>query len=219
MQTKKDLLSAIGLNEKSPWISFVLVITFLICISILGDAIEDVTSEYHKFLVSSVLGVIVFILYKILEKRELKATIKFLEHKKEILMVTPSNLDLLISILSKQEVQHIDFIQTKVNPSKEYNEIVEYLHQHSIIFKIHEISNIDNYKELEEQFYSVINKKENCTNLVVDITTGKSLSSSILQNLAFSKNIDVGYLSSEYDDQNKPIKNSSRYIQVSFEKA
>ena len=222
MKIKQDLFGAIGLNEHAPIKSLLIVIIFLASIGIFADGIVDIIEQhiFTKFFIALVMFLIVFYIgYYYLGQQELKIVKELSSDKEIMILVTPSNVNHLMKIIRGHKLHTIYILKEKNFPSNEqYNAIKAFLKEKNI--KLHEsvLNNLENPKELQYQFQNILAQLDSTKNLSLNVSTGKASTSIILFELAKFEKIGVEYLSSEYDENNKPITGTGQNYNIDFYK-
>jgi len=221
MKIKQDLFGAIGLNEHAPIKSLLIVIIFLASIGIFTDGIADIIEHHNftKFFISIVMFLIVYIGYYFLGQQELKIVKELSSDKEIMILVTPSNVNHLMKIIKVHNIHTLYILKEKNFPSNEqYNAIKAFLKEKNITLHEYILNSLENPKELQYQFQNILAQLNSTKNLILNVSTGKSSTSIILFELAQFEKIGVEYLSSEYDENNKPITGTEQNYKINFYK-
>jgi len=221
MKIKQDLFGAIGLNEHAPLKSLFIVIIFLVAIGIFADSIVDIVERqvFTKLFIALSLFFVVYVAYYYLGKQELKI-VKALSSDKEIMiLVTPSNVNHLMKIVRGHKLHSIYILKEKNFPPKEkYKEIKDFLKEQNITLYESILNSLENPIELQYKFQEILANIDSTDKLSLNVSTGKASTSIILFELAKFENIGVEYLSSEYDENNKPIIGTGQNYNIDFYK-
>lgn len=219
MRIRKDIFSAVGLSEYSKFHSLIIVILFLSAIGTFADSISDIfiLGDFKKLYVSIILFIVVFLVYSWLGRKELSFNQVDSSDKEIIILFFPSNLELLQKILKSHKIKKIYFLKTKYFPKEEtYKEIIKYLNVKSIESKIYYVNSQNNPLAIKDQFSLIISDIKSLDNSVVNITTGSSISSVLLSEYASYHNIDLEYLSSEYNQYGMPVNGTEKSSKINF---
>ena len=221
MKIRKDLLGAVGLNEYAPIKSLFIAIIFLASIGIFADSIVDIIEQqnFTKLFIALVMFAIVYVAYYYLGQQELKIVKELSSDKEIMILVTPSNVNHLGKIIKGHKLHTLYILKEKNFPSAEqYTEIKTFLEGQNI--KLHEyvLSSLENPRELQYKFKEILAQVDSTQKLSLNVSTGKASTSIILFELAKFENIGVEYLSSAYDENNKPIEGTSQNYNIDFYK-
>lgn len=221
MKIRRDLLGAIGLNEYAPIKSLGVVVIFLSSIGIFADGIVDIIEQqnFTKLFIALGMFLIVYIFYRYLGNQELKIVKELSFDKEVMILVTPSNVNHLSKIIRGHKLHTLYILKEKNFPSVEqYNEIKAFLDKQGI--KLHEyiLSSLENPRELQYKFKEILSQLDSKQKLSLNVSTGKASTSIILFELAKFEKIGVEYLSSAYDENNKPIEGTGQNYNIDFYK-
>lgn len=209
---KIKLLSAFGLSERAPTIAILVVLIALMGIGMTADLIAGEDRQW----IGIIFLILSFAIYSFYNYRSRNLKFKPTavgKDKKYLISIIPSNINLLNSIGTHYEnLEKIYFIRDNYS-SKGLDEVKEKIKQEKIYSKekflkvksINEPENIiSSFDDIMEDL-SDVDKDD----ILIEVTSGQTLSSLTLYRLGLLRHIDISCLISKYDDDNKIIENSA----------
>lgn len=219
---KIKLLSAIGLNEKAPLRSIFLVILMLMGIGMTADLIAGDDRKWLGILFIAVsFGIYWWINYR---SRNLSFEQSHISsEKKYLIAIIPSNIALLETIIKPYpHLKQIYFIhdnfpsdgisavKERIKEDKRYSK-ASFLHTKSTQNPKNIISCTEDILEDLKNFDFL--KDE----VVIEVTTGQTLSSLTLYEFGKLQGIDIVYNISLYDTNNLVVPNSATPYKIEFD--
>jgi len=220
--TKIKLLSALGLHEHAPVISIIAVISLLMGIGMTADWIAGDDRQWIGFfLVGVPFASYMWINYR---SRNLSfEAIKVEGDKKYLIAIIPSNIGLLEIItkphpnLEKIYFMYDNFSNEKIVEVKNLIKQDKRCIQDSFLY----LESLQNPKNMIASFESILEHLKNFDakndEILIEVTTGQTLSSLTLYELGKLKKIDVSCSISQYNAQNSPIQNSAVPYKIEFD--
>ncbi|MDR0407647.1 MAG: hypothetical protein LBH45_01840 [Campylobacteraceae bacterium] len=219
--TKIRLLSAFGLSEKASVIAIFVVLLALMGIGMTADLIAGEDRQWIGliFLFTS-FGIYLFFNYK---SRNLSFNPSPVDtNKKYFISIIPSNINLLNSIKSSYEnLKKVYFIYDDFSNEK-INEVKREIEKNKQFYsaaKYLKVKSTNEPKNIISSFDDIMQELEDVekSDILIDITSGQTLSSLTLYNLGKLYNISVSCLISKYDNNNKVLANSTFAYLIKFD--
>ena len=219
--TKIKLLSAFGLNEHAPKRSIFIVLLSLMGIGMTADWIAGDDRQWLGILFLFIsFGVYWWTNYR---SRNLKFKQEHINGEKRFLIaIIPSRLDLYHTITqSHPGLQKIYFIYDNFTNDKiiEVKNTIKHDKRCSQDTFLH-VASTQNPKNIISSFDSILEHLKNVDGkhdeILIEVTTGQTLSSLTLYHLGSLYNIDVSCLVSNYDEHNNVIHGSSLQHKIDF---
>jgi hypothetical protein len=217
------LLSAFGLSEKASIVAILIVLSALMGVGMTADLIAGDDRQWiGLILLAGSFGTYLFFNY-----RSRNLTFKPLpvdRSKKYLISIIPSNIDLLNSLkkfypnLQKIYFIHDNFSNDKVDKVKEEIKKDETFYSQAKYLKVKSTQEpqniISSFEDILEEFKE--NSIEN-RDILIEVTSGQTLTSLTLYYLSTQYKIEIAYLVSKYDKNNNVIKDSATATTIKFD--
>lgn len=230
MLNSNEILGSLGVKRGTSVVTMLLIIMMTVGLGMFSSFYEKVEKGELTLSYSLIAVFLIFIpiaIFFFQRSREIKMISVPAEQKRIVIMTFPSNIGLLKKSLNLSEnvpmeknkfgVEQIFFLKTKDFPSKDIEvQILDFVHAYGIKSKKIILNNIENPREIQVKFETIVGNVNSTKNCAVNITPGKSTTSIFLYELAQQSEMEVQYISSKYDKNNNPIDGTEQLTKLQY---
>jgi len=226
MLSSNDILAPLGAKRGTSIWAIVFQIMLIFGLGMVPGFFEKLNQGMTAYNLITVFFILIpIIVYLVTKNREMKLLDVDATQKPIVIMTIPSNISLLKKSLvlsesqsnKKYELQEVYFLKTRGFPSRDVEKsIIDFLKAYEI--RVHKVvlNNIDNPREVQVQFENILEKIDSSKNCAVNITSGQKTTSLFLYELAKQHDIEVHYISSKYDKDNKPVDGTEKLTALEY---